>query len=60
MTTRARLLRTVPCATHVVRAQHGLVLMGTHGVLGGVAYRVMRAAHRPVLAIRQPDRPWLL
>ena len=47
--------------------EHDLIVMGTHGrtgltaaVLGGVAYRVMRSAYRPVLAIRQPDRPWLL
>jgi nucleotide-binding universal stress UspA family protein len=47
--------------------EHDLVVLGTHGrtgltaaVLGGVAYRVMRSAYRPVLAIRQPDRPWLL
>jgi nucleotide-binding universal stress UspA family protein len=47
--------------------EHDLIVIGTHGrtgltaaLLGGVAYRVMRSAHRPVLAIRQPDRPWLL
>lgn len=44
-----------------------LIVMGTHGrtglaaaLLGGVAYRVLRTAHTPVLAIRQPDRPWLV
>ena len=47
--------------------EYDLIVIGTHGrtgltaaLLGGVAYRVMRSAHRPVLAIRQPDRPWLL
>jgi nucleotide-binding universal stress UspA family protein len=47
--------------------EHDLIVIGTHGrtgltaaLLGGVAYHVMRSAHRPVLAIRQPDRPWLL
>jgi nucleotide-binding universal stress UspA family protein len=47
--------------------EHDLLVMGTHGrtgltaaLLGGVAYRVMRSAHRPVLAVRQPDRSWLL
>lgn len=47
--------------------EHDLVVMGTHGrtglaaaLLGGVAYRVMRSASKPVLAIRQPERPWLL
>jgi nucleotide-binding universal stress UspA family protein len=41
--------------------------MGTHGrtglsatLLGGVAYRVMRSIQRPVLAIRQADRHWVL
>jgi len=47
--------------------EHDLIVMGTHGrtglaatLLGGVAYRVLRAAYRPVLAIRQPERSWLL
>jgi nucleotide-binding universal stress UspA family protein len=47
--------------------EYDLVVLGTHGrtgltaaVLGGVAYRVMRSAYRPVLAIRQPDRSWLV
>lgn len=47
--------------------QIDLIVMGTHGrtglaaaVLGGVAYQVLRTASTPVLAIRQPKRPWLL
>lgn len=44
-----------------------LIAMGSHGrtglsaaVLGNVAYAVLKKAHVPVLAIRHPQRDWLL
>jgi nucleotide-binding universal stress UspA family protein len=58
----------VPAAGILARQDDfDLIVMGTHGrtglaaaLLGGVAYRVLRTSKTPVLAIRQPDRPWLL
>jgi nucleotide-binding universal stress UspA family protein len=56
-------------ATGILSREDGfdLIAMGTHGrtglmatLLGGVAYRVLRAAHTPVLAIRMPSHAWLL
>lgn len=44
-----------------------LIVMGSHGrtglsaaVLGNVAYEVMKKSEKPVLAIRHPNRGWLL
>ena len=56
-------------ARGILRRQeaHDVIVMGTHGrtglsasLLGGVAYKVMRSSYRAVLAIRQPERSWLL
>ena len=56
-------------ATGILSREDGfdLITMGTHGrtglmasLLGGIAYRVLRAAHTPVLAIRRPSHAWLL
>jgi nucleotide-binding universal stress UspA family protein len=42
-----------------------LIVMGTHGrgavahlLLGSVAEKVVRAAHCPVMTVRQPERDW--
>jgi nucleotide-binding universal stress UspA family protein len=68
VTHEARFVEDDP-ARAILKAQeaHDLVVMGTHGrtgfsaaLLGGVAYRVMRSIHRPVLAIRHHERSWLL
>ena len=44
-----------------------LVVMGSHGrtglsaaLLGNVAYSVIRDGHVPVVALRDPEREWLL
>ena len=56
-------------ATGILSREDGfdLIAMGTHGrtglmatLLGGIAYRVLRSAHTPVLAIRMPSHAWLL
>lgn len=50
-----------------LQGEHDLIAIGTHGrtglaraLLGNVAYQVLRSAEVPVLAIRHPERHWLL
>ena len=47
--------------------EYDLIAMGSHGrtglsaaVLGNVAYSILKQSRVPVLAIRHPERSWLL
>lgn len=50
-----------------LQREHDLIVMGTHGrtgfsaaLLGSVAHQVLRAAHVPVMAVRQPKGTFLI